>query len=187
MACTNEWNKMNYILKYNLQYFADGDGGGIHAAAVDEAAGARFALAVQAQQPHDLVLLAHKMRQQILSAFGRTVEHAVKIGAADHMPTLHLQKQQQIVRRARAHALDLQKRGAVRLQNAGERLKARQQPVRKLVRVAAREDGIQRDLQELHVRQTVHAKLLDLLAHPRPVSLMHAHDALSLQQIIADA
>ena len=103
------------------------------------------------------------------------------------MPTLHLQKQHQIVRRARAHALDLQKRGAVRLQNAGERLKARQQPVRKLVRVAAREDGIQRDLQELHVRQTVHAKLLDLLAHPRPVSLMHAHDALSLQQIIADA
>lgn len=27
MACTNEWNKVNYILKYNLQYFADGDGG----------------------------------------------------------------------------------------------------------------------------------------------------------------
>lgn len=27
MACTDEWNKVNYILKYNLQYFADGDGG----------------------------------------------------------------------------------------------------------------------------------------------------------------
>lgn len=27
MACTNDWNEVNYILKYNLQYFADGDGG----------------------------------------------------------------------------------------------------------------------------------------------------------------
>ena len=73
-----------------LDHLARGDGRDVHAAAVDEHAVERLALGVEAQQIHDLLVLAVEIGEQVPAAFGRGVEHLDLRAAAHEAAARHL-------------------------------------------------------------------------------------------------
>ena len=123
----------------------------VHAAAVDEHTVERLALGVEAQQIHDLLVLAVEIGEQVLAAFGRGVEHLDLRAAAHEAAAGHLRHERDELRRGVAHAVDLFELGLRRGKYAVERAETIQKRVRGGVRIAARRGVIQQHLQHLHI------------------------------------